>query len=80
MSSTQAIDKYVEFVGQVLEPKLKNAVEKKQQAKEDISEYEKLLELIQNTSETDQKLKTLVDIGKKYHVRAKVQLPPLVMN
>ncbi|RLN66867.1 hypothetical protein BBJ28_00015298 [Nothophytophthora sp. Chile5] len=74
-SSAAALQRYSAFVEQVLRPQLQQTLARRDALAEELQEYQDLRDLLQEllTRGPDQKpLHTLMDVGERFHVRAKV--------
>ncbi|RLN57770.1 hypothetical protein BBP00_00007363 [Phytophthora kernoviae] len=72
-SSTAALQRYGAFVEEVLRPQLKEILARRDALAQELQEYRELQELINELGQNSGKcLNTLMDIGERFHVRAKV--------
>ena len=63
------VEKYNQFVTNVLQPRLEWAIKEQEKVENDMKEYEKVLDFVNMKSKPD---KMLVEIGMQYRVRGKV--------
>ncbi|CAI5747302.1 unnamed protein product [Peronospora destructor] len=78
-SSAVALQRYMAFVEEVLRPQLKQTLAHRDALAQEVHEYEELRELLQElTNPKLQSVHTLLDIGERFHVRAKVDDTSLV--
>ncbi|KAG7392575.1 hypothetical protein PHYBOEH_006341 [Phytophthora boehmeriae] len=71
-SSAAALQRYSAFVEDVLRPQLKDTLARRDALAQELQEYRDLQELLSELGEKNSSLNTLVDIGERFHVRAKV--------
>ena len=80
LATSEAIRKYSNFVEEILKPQLKQILKKRDEITQEINEYSELQELILELLATKpKKLKTLVEIGEKFQVRAKIPDPSMII-
>uniref|UniRef100_A0AAV1TNK8 Uncharacterized protein n=1 Tax=Peronospora matthiolae TaxID=2874970 RepID=A0AAV1TNK8_9STRA len=78
-SSTAALQRYSDFVEQVLRPQLQQTLVHRDALTREVHEYQELRELLQTLADpTPEPLHTLVDVGERFYVRAKVDDASLV--
>ncbi|CAH0491561.1 unnamed protein product [Peronospora farinosa] len=78
-SSAVALQRYIAFVEEVLRPQLRQTLAHRDALAQEVHEYQKLRELLQELTNLKlQSLHTLLDIGERFHVRAKVDDTSLV--
>ncbi|UIZ24931.1 hypothetical protein KXD40_006772 [Peronospora effusa] len=78
-SSAVAVQRYIAFVEAVLRPQLKQTLAHRDALAQEVHEYQELRELLQELTHSKlQSLHTLLDIGERFHVRAKVDDTSLV--
>ncbi|OWY96293.1 Prefoldin, alpha subunit [Phytophthora megakarya] len=72
-SSAAALQRYSAFVEEVLRPQLKETLANRDALATEVQEYQELRELLQQLEQDGNKpLHTLLDVGERFHVRAKV--------
>ncbi|KAG1704566.1 hypothetical protein DVH05_005497 [Phytophthora capsici] len=72
-SPAAALQRYSAFVEEVLRPQLKETLAHRDALAKEVNEYTELRELLQELAQKDgQPLHTLLDVGERFHVRAKV--------
>ncbi|KAH7463878.1 hypothetical protein PRIC1_006418 [Phytophthora ramorum] len=76
-SPAAALQRYSTFVEEVLRPQLKETLAHRDALAQEVLEYSELRELLQELAISAQKpekprLHTLLDVGERFHVRAKV--------
>lgn len=78
--TSAAIEKYSTFVQQVLEPQLKESLKQRDALSTEITEYEELQEFVaaQLDASEQTSLHLLMDIGQRFHVRAKISDPSMI--
>lgn len=69
------VDKYTRFVTHVLQPRLEMSIQSKEKVEDDIKEYKKILEFVNQQLKPE---KMLVEIGMQYRVRGKVSEPEYI--
>uniref|UniRef100_M4C0W4 Uncharacterized protein n=1 Tax=Hyaloperonospora arabidopsidis (strain Emoy2) TaxID=559515 RepID=M4C0W4_HYAAE len=78
-SSTPALQRYSDFVEQVLRPQLQQTLVHRDALTQEVHEYQELRELLQTLADpTPRPLHTLLDVGEHFYVRAKVDDASLV--
>lgn len=72
--SAAALERYRAFVEDVLRPQLKQTLANRDVLACEVREYQELRDLLQDLTQNADKatLHTLVDVGERFHVRAKV--------
>ncbi|KAG6949395.1 hypothetical protein JG688_00014647 [Phytophthora aleatoria] len=75
--SAAALQRYTAFVEEVLRPQLKQTLAHRDALAQEVQEYQELRELLQELAQNANKpdkstLHTLMDVGERFHVRAKV--------
>ncbi|KAG7387243.1 hypothetical protein PHYPSEUDO_014528 [Phytophthora pseudosyringae] len=76
-SPAAALQRYSAFVEEVLRPQLKQTLARRDALAQEVQEYQELRELLQELAQNASKtaaapLHTLLDVGERFHVRAKV--------
>ncbi|CAI5728536.1 unnamed protein product [Peronospora farinosa] len=78
-SSAVALQRYIAFVEEILRPQLRQTLAHRDALAQEVHEYQKLRELLQELTHSKlQSLQTLLDIGERFHARAKVDDTSLV--
>ncbi|TDH71297.1 hypothetical protein CCR75_004641 [Bremia lactucae] len=78
--SAVALQRYSAFVEETLRPQLKQTLANRDALALEVQEYQELQELLEELSHNDNKktLHTLLDVGERFYVRAKVPDTSLV--
>ena len=78
-SSAVALQRYSAFVEDVLRPQLAQTLAHRDALAQEVHEYQELRALLQDLANAKlQSLHTLLDVGERFHVRAKVEDTSLV--
>ncbi|KAE8985376.1 hypothetical protein PR003_g20223 [Phytophthora rubi] len=78
-SPAAALQRYSTFVEEVLRPQLKQTLAHRDALAQEMQEYTELRELLQElAAKPHEPLHTLLDVGERFHVRAKVPDTSLV--